>query len=127
MNETGKINIKNKVDQILKSPIILCSGEVLSLNLPSLNNRTQLIKTGIEKIYVNPYNKEFENQIMTVNKKKKLKIYNVDINQTQVSLSDSKIKEYTIEDIPNCALWVENVFIYSNILKLSFKFFILVI
>ena len=120
MNETGKINIKNKVDQILKSPIrnlcfILCSGEVLYLNLPSLNNRTQLIKTGIEKIYVNPYNKEFENQIMTVNKKKKLKIYNVDINQTQVSLSDSKIKEYTIEDIPNCALWVENVFIYSNI------------
>ena len=78
MNETGKINIKNKVDQILKSPIrnlcfILCSGEVLSLNLPSLNNRTQLIKTGIEKIYVNPYNKEFENQIMTVNKKKKSK------------------------------------------------------
>ena len=78
MNETGKINIKNKVDQILKSPIrnlcfILCSGEVLSLNLPSLNNRTQLIKTGIEKIYVNPYNKEFENQIMTVNKKKKIK------------------------------------------------------
>ena len=120
LNETGRTNIKNKIEQILKSPIrnicfILCSGEVLSLNLPSLNNRTQLIKTGIEKIYVNPYNKEFENQLMAINKKKKLKIYNVDINQTQVSLSDSKIKEYVIEDIPNCAIWLENIFIYSNI------------
>ena len=120
LNETGRTNIKNKIEQILKSPIrnicfILCSGEVLSLNLPSLNNRTQLIKTGIEKIYVNPYNKEFENHLMAISKKKKLKIYNVDINQTQVSLSDSKIKEYVIEDIPNCAIWLENIFIYSNI------------
>ena len=120
MNETGKINIKNKIDQIIKSPkrnicFILSSGELLSLNLPSLNNKTQLIKSGIEKIFVNPFNKEYENQIMTINKKKKLKIYNVDIEQTQISLSDSKIKEIALEEIPNTALWVENIFIYSNI------------
>ena len=55
LNETGKINLKNKIDQILKSPkrnicFILSSGELLSLNLPTLNNKTQLIKSGIEKI-----------------------------------------------------------------------------
>ena len=121
LNETGKINIKNKIDQILKSSnrnicYILSLGEVISLNLPSLNNKTQLIKSGIEKIYINPDNKEFENQILTINKKKKLKIYNVDISQTQVSLSDySKIKETLIEDIPNYGIWIENIFIYSNI------------
>ena len=120
LNETGKINLKNKIDQILKSPkrnicFILSSGELLSLNLPTLNNKTQLIKSGIEKIYVNPYNKEYENQIITINKKKKLKIYNIDIEQSQVSLSDTKIKEIALEEIPNCALWVDNFFIYSNI------------
>ena len=120
LNETGKINLKNKIDQILKSPkrnicFILSSGELLSLNLPTLNNKTQLIKSGIEKIYVNPFNKEYENQIITINKKKKLKIYNVDMEQSQVSLSDTKIKEISLEDIPNCALWVGNIFIYSNI------------
>ena len=120
MNETGKINLKNKIDQILKSPkrnicFILSSGEVLSLNLPSLNNKTQLIKSGIEKIYVNPFNKEYENQILVINKKKKLKMYNVDIEQSQVILSDSKIKEIALEEIPNSALWFDNIFIYSNI------------
>ena len=120
MNETGKINLKNKIDQILKSPkrnicFILSSGEVLSLNLPSLNNKTQLIKSGIEKIYVNPFNKEYENQILVINKKKKLKMYNVDIEQSQVTLSDSKIKEIALEEIPNSALWFDNIFIYSNI------------
>ena len=78
INEIGKINIKNKIDLISKSPnrnicYVLSSGEVLSLNLPTLNNKTQLIKTGIEKLYINPYNKENENQILTINKKKKSK------------------------------------------------------
>ena len=120
LNEIGKINLKNKIDCILKSPkrnicYILCSGELLSLNLPSLNNKTQLIKSGIEKIYVNPFNKEYENQILTINKKKKLKLYNVEIEQNQVSLNDNKIKEISIDEIPNCSLWVDNFFIYSNI------------
>ena len=120
MSETGKINLKNKIDQILKSPkrnicFILSSGELLSLNLPSLNNKTQLIKSGIERIYLNPFNKEYENQIMTNKKKKKLKIYNVNIEQSQISLSDSKIKDISIEEIPNCGLWFDNIFIYSNI------------
>ena len=48
-------------------------------------------------------------------KKYMLKIYNVDMEQSQVSLSDTKIKEISLEDIPNCALWVGNIFIYSNI------------
>ena len=120
INEIGKINIKNKIDLISKSPnrnicYVLSSGEVLSLNLPTLNNKTQLIKTGIEKLYINPYNKENENQILTINKKKKLKVHNVDIVQTQVSLSDTKMKEIAIEEIPNCALWFDNIFIYTNI------------
>ena len=43
LNEIGKINLKNRIDGILISPkrnicFILISGELLSLNLPSLNN-----------------------------------------------------------------------------------------
>ena len=77
LNEISKQNFKNKIEQIIKSPnknicYILSSGELFSLNLPTLDNKTQLIKTGIEKIYINPYNKENENQIMTINKKKKI-------------------------------------------------------
>ena len=120
LNEIGKINLKNRIDGILISPkrnicFILISGELLSLNLPSLNNKTQLIKSGIEKIYVNPYNKEYGNQILTINKKRKLKLYNVEIEQNQISLSDTKIKEISLDEIPNCSLWVGNYFIYSNI------------
>ena len=119
LNEIGKINIKNKAEQILKSPnnntcFVLSSGELFSVNLPSLNNKIQLIKSGIEKIYINPYNKENHNQIITINKKKKLKIYNVDITPGQVSISDSKIKEIIIEEVPTYGIWVNNSFIYSN-------------
>ncbi len=122
LNEISKQNFKNKIEQIIKSPnknicYILSSGELFSLNLPTLDNKTQLIKTGIEKIYINPYNKENENQIMTINKKKKLKIYNIDISPGQVSLTDSKIKEIVVEEIPHYALWFNNSFIYSTSTK----------
>ena len=120
--QKGEIFTKNKIEQILSFKhinicFILTSGELLSANLPSLNNKTQLIKTGVEKIFINSYNKEYQNQIIVLTKKKKLKIYDIDNSQSQISLIDSKNKELNIEDIPICGQWLNNNFIYSNNLK----------
>ena len=120
--QLGEIITKNKIDQILTLQnrnicFILTSGELLSANLPSLTNKTQLIKSGIEKIFINLNNKEYHNQIMVITKKKKLKIYEIDNSQNQISLIETKNKDLAIEEIPNCGEWVNNNLIYSNSLK----------
>ena len=120
--QRGEIITKNKIEQILSFKnsnlcFILSSGELLSANLPSLNNKTQLIKSGIEKIFINSNNKEYQNQIIVITKKKKLKIYDIDNSKSQISLIDTKNKELNIEDIPLCGKWIDNNFVYSNNLK----------
>ena len=120
--QLGEIITKNKIDQILTLQnlnicIILSSGELFSANLPSLNNKTQLLKSGVEKIFINIYNKEYQNQIIVITKKKKLKIYEIDSSQNQISLIETKNKEINIEEIPICGEWVNNNLIYSNTLR----------
>ena len=122
LDQKGEIIFKTKTEQILLLKnknicFILTSGELLAADFPSLNNKTQLIKSGIEKIFLNQYNKESKNQIMTISKKKRIKIYDIDNSNNQISLQDSKFKELNIEEIPNCGLWINNNLIYSNILK----------
>jgi hypothetical protein len=120
--QAGEITTKNKIDQIitlsnLNICLILSAGELLAANLPSLNNKTQLIKSGIEKLFINSYNKECKNQVMVVTKKKKLKIYDINSSQNNITLADSKNKEISIEEIPNCGEWINNSLIYSNTSK----------
>ena len=76
LDQKGEILFKTKIDQLILHKnknlcFFLISGELLSADFPSLNNKTQLIKSGIEKIFINSYNKENINQIMTISKKKK--------------------------------------------------------
>ena len=118
--QVGEITSKNKIDQIVIFPnrnicFILTGGELLSTSLPSLNNKTQQIKSGVEKIFVNLYNKEFQTQLMVITKKKKIKIYDFDNPQNQ--LNEQKIKDINLEDIPNCGEWIDNSLIYSNTSK----------
>ena len=122
LSQTGEIITKNKIDQLivlshLNICLILTAGELLAANIPSLNNKTQLIKSGVEKVFINLYNKECINQIIVITKKKKLKIYDINNIQNNISLTDSKSKEINIEEIPNCGEWVNNNLIYSNTSK----------
>ena len=122
LSQTGEIITKNKIDQLivlshLNICLILTAGELLAANIPSLNNKTQLIKSGVEKVFINLYNKECINQIIVITKKKKLKIYDINNTQNNISLTDSKSKEINIEEIPNCGEWVNNNLIYSNTSK----------
>ena len=119
LTQTGEIISKNKIDQLiilshLNICLILTAGELLAASLPSLNNKTQLIKSGVEKVFINLYNKECINQIIVITKKKKLKIYDINNTQNNISLTDSKSKEINIEEIPICGEWVNNNLIYSN-------------
>ena len=118
--QVGEITLKNKIEQIVTFPersicFFLSGGELYSANLPSLNNKTQQIKSGIEKIFINLYNKECKNQIIVITKKKKLKIYDFDNPQSQ--LTEQKNKEINIEEIPNSGEWMDNCLIYSNTSK----------
>jgi hypothetical protein len=54
---------------------------------------------------------------MVVTKKKKLKIYDINSSQNNITLADSKNKEISIEEIPNCGEWINNSLIYSNTSK----------
>ena len=122
LSQIGEIISKNKIDQLivlshLDICLILTAGELLATNLPSLNNKIQLIKSGVEKVFINIYNKECINQIIVITKKKKLKIYDINNTQNNISLIDSKYKEINIEEIPNCGEWINNNLIYSNTSK----------
>ena len=118
--QVGEITLKNKIEQIVTFAdrslcFFLSGGELYSANLPSLNNKTQQIKSGVEKIFINLYNKECQNQIIVITKKKKLKMYDFDNPQNQ--LNEQKNKEINIEEIPNSGEWMDNSLIFSNTSK----------
>ena len=118
-SQKGELILKNKIDQILILPLlnicfILSSGELLAAEFPSLNNKTQLIKSGVEKIFINLYNEQSKNQILVITKKKKIKIYKIDNSKSQMTAVDSKNKELIVEEIPICGEWIDNNLIYSN-------------
>ena len=57
LDQKGEFLFKTKIDQLILHKnknicFFLTSGELSSADFPSLNNKTQLIKSGIEKIFI---------------------------------------------------------------------------
>ena len=121
--EVRKENLsqKAKIDKIIihpskKNAFVLVGGEVFYANLPSLSKLAPLFKSkDFVNIFVNNEDQKYENYLLTLNKKKKIKMYEFSIQQDKPQVTEIKMKkDFALEDIPNCAIWTEkNYFVYS--------------
>jgi hypothetical protein len=115
----NKVTLKSKIEKILilshiNTAFVLSGGEVSTYILPNLGSKNALIKDkNIADIYINDDDKEYSNHLLTISKKKKLKIFEYDSNQA--IFTEKKEKEtLSVQELPTCALWTEkNNFIYS--------------
>ncbi len=111
---------KAKIDKILiiassKIAIVLSGGEVTCYNFPNLSPcRAGIKDKNITDIYINVDDQEYRKHLLTINKKKKIKIYEYDSNQ-QTLVERKENVSLSVDDTPTCAVWTDNNnFIYSN-------------
>ena len=112
---------KTRIDKIVthhsrKIAFVLVGGEVYYVKLPLMQVVQSLFKTkDTINIFLNRDDIGSENMILVLNKKKKLKLYELNITSDKVICIEKKLfKEITLEDFPKCAIWTaRNYFVYS--------------
>ena len=107
-----KIVVQNSKKYIF----ILTGGEVYYANMPLLNKIQPILKTkDTINIFVNNEDEKWKNHILVLNKKKKLKIYEINMAQDKVQGIEKKmVKDLVLDDYPNFGLWSSNnYFIFS--------------
>ena len=117
----AKANLKGKIEKILIPPnrkiaFVLSGGEITFYNLPNLSYFKSLLKDkNASDIFINIDDPKYDNMLLVLNKKKRIKIYDFEYSQGNAVLNEQKTKDtISIEDIPACAVWtVNNNFIYS--------------
>ena len=109
----------SKIEKILVPPLkkmafALANGELFYVKLPTMDTVQSLIKKDTINAFLNNDDPDYKNAILTINRKKKLKIQQYDIVNELVNLQEKKMpKEPYVEDFPKCALWTaRNYFVY---------------
>lgn len=117
--KTNQQNVKNKIDKIIipqniKIAFILTGGDIYIADIPTLKNFKQLAKTkDICDIYINKEDPQYDNVLLTINKKRKIKLF--DFDYTNRTLNEKKMNSISVVEIPKCGSWIDNnYFIYSN-------------
>ena len=117
--KTNQKNLKNKIDKIIipqniKIAFILCGGEIHIADIPTLDNFKLLIKSkDFYDIYINKEDPQFDNILLTINKKRKIKLYDFDYSNR--ALNEKKRETISVVEMPTCGTWTDNnYFIYSN-------------
>ena len=121
LNKIKETNLKSRIEKILVYPnrklaFILVGGEVYCVKIPLMQNVQSILKTkDTVNIFFNNEESCYENFLLVLNKKKKLKMYQFDVVQDRVSVQEKKLtKDFTLEDFPKCALWTSrNYFVYA--------------
>ena len=120
--EVNSANLNSKkIEKIViqnsrKYVFILAGGEVFYANIPILNKNQSILKSkDTINVFVIYEDERFKNCILVLNKKKKLKMYEINIIQDKVQATEKKmVKDFILDDYPNCGLWSsKNYFIYS--------------
>ena len=120
--EVNRTNLKNKIDKIIIPPnrkiaFVLSGGEVIYYNLPSLSYSKSLVKDkNVADMYINTVDPKYDNMLLVITKKKKLKLFDFEYSDGNAALNEQKQKDsVSVEDIPNCGFWSDNDYlIYSN-------------
>ncbi|MCQ2817972.1 MAG: hypothetical protein MJ252_11965 [archaeon] len=104
------------VNNELKIAYILCNGEILVYPIPSLKIFSTLkIKEDIVKMALNASRKDDNVSILTVSKKKKVRIFCYDPADHTLKEKESreKGKEITLSDSPELIEWYDNILCYK--------------
>ena len=117
--KTNQQNLKNKIDKIIipqniKIAFILTGGEIYIADIPTLGNFKPLIKAkDFCDIYINKEDPQYDNVLLTINKKRKIKLYDFDYSNR--TLNEKKMNTVSVVEMPKCGSWIDNnYFIYSN-------------
>ena len=122
LDRVGEHSLKGKMDKILipsnrKVALILSGGEIHVGDLPKFENFKQIIK-GKDNIdvYLNIDDPQCDNILLTITKKKKVKLYDMEGSEGNFTLTEKKQKDQIVlDDIPACGLWtINNNYIYST-------------
>lgn len=96
--KTNQQNLKNKIDKIIipqniKIAFILTGGEIYIADIPTLGNFKPLIKAkDFCDIYINKEDPQYDNVLLTINKKRKIKLYDFDYSNRTLN---EKKNEYS--------------------------------
>ena len=117
--KTNQQNLKNKIDKIIipqniKIAFILTGGEIYIADIPTLGDFKPLIKAkDFCDIYINKEDPQYDNVLLTINKKRKIKLYDFDYSNR--TLNEKKMNTVSVVEMPKCGSWIDNnYFIYSN-------------
>ena len=112
---------KTRIDKIVTHPtkkiaFVLVGGEVYYIKLPEMKVVQSLFKSkDAINIFLNREDLASDNMLLVLNKKKKLKLYELNITPEKVMPIEKKLfKDISLEDVPKCAIWTaRNYFVYS--------------
>lgn len=123
LNTINELNppFKSKVEKIIvhatrKIAFVLSGGEVYYVKIPLISVAQPLFKAkDIINVFLNKDEPSFENLILILTKRKKLKMYEYSIAQDKIVVNEKKLKkDLSLEDIPKCAIWTKgNYLVYS--------------
>ena len=121
LNKVKETSFKSKIEKILvhsslKAALVLVSGEIYFIKLPLMQTIQTLFKSkDIINAFLNYDDPNYKNFILVINKKKKLKLYQLDVAQDKVTTQEKKFpKDFVLEDFPYCAIWTsKNYFVYA--------------
>ena len=123
LNTIKELNppFKSKVEKIIvhatrKIAFVLSGGEVYYVKIPLISVAQPLFKAkDIINVFLNKDEPSFENLILILTKRKKLKMYEYSIAQDKIVVNEKKLKkDLSLEDIPKCAIWTKgNYLVYS--------------
>ena len=122
LDRIAEHSLKGKIDKILipsnrKIAFILSGGEIHVCDLPKLDNFRQIIKgKDFIDIYLNIDDPQCDNILLTITKKKRIKLYDMEGSEGNFTLNEKKLKDQiSLEDNPACGLWtINNNYIYST-------------
>ena len=121
LNKIKETSFKSKIDKILVIPsnkisYVLVGGEIYFVKLPQMQVIQSLFKSkDIVNAFLNEEQSNYKNYILVINKKKKLKLYQIDVAQDKVTTQEKKFpKDFVLEDFPKCGIWTaKNYFVYA--------------
>ena len=121
LNKIKETSFKSKIEKILvlqniKISFVLVGGEIYFVKLPQMQIVQSLFKSkDLVNAFLNKDDPNYKNFILVLTKKKKLKLYQLDVGQDKISTQEKKFpKDFVLEDFPKCAIWTsKNYFVYA--------------
>ena len=116
-----EITFKSRIEKILLPPsikvaFVLVGGEIYYVQIPLMKEITSLFKKEtVTAAFLNNDDPDFQNMILVMFKKKKLKLFQYEVAQGKIVTQEKKISVTSLEGEPKYAIWTSrNYFVYFS-------------